>query len=598
MSDSSAPPTLQKLTAPYGSWSSPITSDVVSGAGKSLGGTAVDSLGRLLWLESRPTESGRSVIVKGGDGDDQATDITPIDFSVRTVAQDYGGGDFSVSGDTVIFSNYKDQRLYNQSIDSKEAHSPPVALTPDYGEPLVCYADGVFDKRLNRYVTVRDDRRESSKNSVATIVSIELNDGVIKDPKVLVSGNDFYAFPRFDHEGKKMTWIEWSHPSMPWDNSQLWVGYISDNGDVYKRVCLAGGDPTITESPTEPKWSSKGELFFVTDRNLGFWNIHKWVESDNTVLPLYSLEAEFTRPSWIFGINSYEIINEQKNLIACSYRQKGRSYLGVLNTNKNTLSVLQTPFTDLRNIKCGVNCLYIEGASAIHPTSIAKVTLNDEASKVVDFKIVWSSSPTSSNYKPYFSNPEFIEFPTKVSGENAYAYYYPPTNPMYQASQEEKPPLLLQTHGGPTDEARGILNLNIQFWTSRGWAFVDVNYGGSTDKGCRDIKSIRYLEVESSFKRLFGHHFALHCQILIEFIPNRAFLFTKMDRERWMYGLQRASDEYLDYLKTFLKVAEDHRMHRGEFYIWCPCKMCQNCKKFNDLDLIEEHLICHGFMNG
>ncbi|XP_023739411.1 uncharacterized protein LOC111887467 [Lactuca sativa] len=480
MSASSAPPPQQKLTAPYGSWSSPITSDIVSGAGKTLGGTAIDSLGHLLWLESRPTESGRSVIVRGGSDEDEASDVTPIDFSVRTVAQDYGGGDFSVSGDTVIFSNYKDQRLYKQSIRSP---SPPVALTPDYGEPLVCYADGVFDKRFNRYVTIREDRRESSKNSVATIVSLELNDETIRDPKVLVGGNDFYAFPRLDHEGKRIAWIEWSHPNMPWDRSQLWVGYISENGDVYKRVCVAGGDPTIIESPTEPKWSSEGELFFVTDRNLGFWNLYKWVEFDNTVLPLYSLEAEFTRPSWVFGINSYEIINDQKNLIACSYRQKGKSYLGVLDKNKNTLSVLQTPFTDLRNITCGVHCLYVEGASAVHPLSIAKVTLDDQASKVVDFKIVWSSSPTSSNYKSYFSTPEFIEFPTQVSGEKAYAYYYPPTNPKYQASQEEKPPLLLQTHGGPTDEAHGILNLNIQFWTSRGWAFVDVNYGGSTGYG-------------------------------------------------------------------------------------------------------------------
>ncbi|CAH1452197.1 unnamed protein product [Lactuca virosa] len=160
---------------------------------------------------------------------------------------------------------------------------------------------------------------------------------------------------------------------MPWDRSQLWVGYISENGDVYKRVCVAGGDPTIIESPTEPKWSSEGELFFVTDRNLGFWNLHKWVESDNTVLPLYSLDAEFTRPSWVFGINSYEIINDQKNLIACSYKQKGKSYLGVLDKNKNTLSVIQTPFTDLTNITCGVHCLYVEGASAVHPLSIAKV---------------------------------------------------------------------------------------------------------------------------------------------------------------------------------------------------------------------------------
>ncbi|GJZ36713.1 alpha/beta hydrolases superfamily protein [Tanacetum coccineum] len=471
-----------KVTAPYGSWSSPITSDIVSGAGKTLGGTKVDFHGHLLLLESRPAESGRGVIVKGGDDED--SDVTPVEYSVRTVANEYGGGDFCVLGDTgtLVFSNYDDQRLYKQLIDSKE--SPPVALTPDYGGPLVAYADGVCDKRLNRYITVKEDRRESCRTSVTTIVSVELKDNsIIQDPKVLVGGNDFYAFPRLDPEGKRLAWIEWSHPNMPWDRSQLWVGYISDNGDIYKRVCVAGDDPSIVESPTEPKWSSEGELFFVTDRNIGFWNLHRWAESVNKVLPVYSLEAEFTRPSWVFGINSYEILTEQKNLIACSYRQKGRSYLGVVDKDKHTFSVLQTPFTDLRNITSGIRCLYVEGASAIHPLSVAKVTLDDQASKVVDFKIVWSSSPTSSKYESYYSSPEFIEFPTEVPGENAYAYYYPPTNPMYQASQDEKPPLLLESHGGPTDEARGILNLSIQFWTSRGWAFVDVNYGGSTGYG-------------------------------------------------------------------------------------------------------------------
>ncbi|KAK1429334.1 hypothetical protein QVD17_11541 [Tagetes erecta] len=469
----------QKLTAPYGSWSSPITSDVVSGAGNTLAGTAVDSLGRLFWLESRPNESARSVIVKG---DDEASDVTPKEFSVRTVANEYGGGDFSISGDIVFFSNYNDQRLYKQSIGSK-GDSAPVAITPDFGGPGVAYADGVFDTRFNRYITIREDRRESISNSVTTIVAIELNETIIQDPKVLVAGNDFYAFPRLDREGKRMAWIEWSHPNMPWDRSELWVGYISDNGDVYRRVCVAGANPTILESPTEPKWSSEGELFFVTDRNLGFWNLHRWVEADNKVVPVYSLEAEFSRPSWVFGVNSYEMINKHKNLIACSYRQKGRSYLAVLDMNKNALINLQTPFTDLRNITSGVNCLYVEGASAVHPLSIAKVSLDDQASKVVDFKIIWSSSPTSSKYESYFSSPEFIEFPTEIPGETAYAYYYPPTNPMYQAGKEEKPPLLLDSHGGPTEEARGILNLSIQFWTSRGWAFVDVNYGGSTGYG-------------------------------------------------------------------------------------------------------------------
>ncbi|XP_048226702.1 uncharacterized protein LOC8260869 [Ricinus communis] len=474
----------ETTAAPYGSWKSPITADVVSGASKRLGGTAVDGNGRLFWLESRPTEAGRSVLVKEADKQgDKTTDITPKDYSVRSTAQEYGGGAFTISGDTVIFANYKDQRLYKQSVDSRD--SPPVPLTPDYGSPSVSYADGVFDSRFNRFVTIMEDRRLSSMDAVTTIVTVGLSDENIQEPKVLLSGNDFYAFPRIDPKGERIAWIEWGHPNMPWDKTELWVGYISENGDVYKRICVAGCDTAVVESPTEPKWSSTGELFFITDRRSGFWNLYKWVESVNEVQALYPLAAEFSRPLWVFGTNSYELIqnNEGKHLIACSYRQKGRSYLGILDYAESSLSLLDIPFTDIDNISSGNNCLYIEGASAVHPPSVAKLDLDDRGSKVADFKIVWSSSPDSLKYASYFSLPEFIEFPTEVPGQNAYAYFYPPSNPMYQASPEEKPPLLLKSHGGPTGDTRGILNPSIQYWTSRGWAFVDVNYGGSTGYG-------------------------------------------------------------------------------------------------------------------
>ncbi|XP_050365718.1 uncharacterized protein LOC126784289 [Argentina anserina] len=474
-----------KTTAPYGSWKSPISADLVSGASKLLAGTAVDSLGRLIYLESRPSQSGRMVLVRESNtgGNPEPVDITPEDYSIRTVAMgSESGGAFGVSGDSVIFSNYQDQRLYHKSMSS--ADSGPEPITPDYGGPVVCYADGVFDQWLDRYVTVREDFRESSLNSTTTIVAVGL-DGYIREPEVLVAGNDFYAFPRMDPEGKRMAWIEWSHPNMPWDKAQLWVGYIGDNGKVYKRVCVAGHNPLIRESPTEPKWSAKGELFFITDRYNGFWNLYKWAESNNEVIPAYSLDAEFSRPLWNFRINSYEVIqsDDHKNLIACSYRKSGRSYLGILDDVEGSLSLLSIPFTDINNITLGINSLYVEGASEVHPLSIAKVTLDDHKSKAVDFKIRWSSSPDCLKYESYFSTPKFIKFPTEVPGQTAFAFFYPPSNSDYQATPDEKPPLLLGSHGGPTFESRGILNLSIQYWTSRGWAFVDVNYGGSTGYG-------------------------------------------------------------------------------------------------------------------
>lgn len=468
-----------RVTAPYGSWKSPITASVVSGADKKLGGIAVAGDGRLVWIETRPEEGGRSVLVKEPEkSGDEPIDIIPSQFAARTLAQEYGGGAFFVFENTVIFSNYNDQRLFMQNIGG----GSPMPLTPEYGGALVHFADGVYDSCFKRYLTVMEDYRQSSLNPTTRIVAVNIDEKNIGEPKEMVSGNDFYAFPRIDNTGTKMAWLEWSHPNMPWDKAQLWVGYFSEDGELHKRVCVAGGDPSLLESPSEPKWSPTGELFFVSDRNNGFWNIYKWNESKNEVILVYSLEAEFTRPLWVFGISSYDFLGDEHHSIVCSYRQNGSSYLGILNHVKCSFSLIDTPFTDIGNVIAGSNCFYIEGASATHPTSVVKIDLDSNNNEVSLFSVIWSSSADIAKYLSYFSSPEIVKFPTKT-GQDAYAYFYPPSNPDYQAPLDEKPPLIVKSHGGPTAETRGVLDLNIQYWTSRGWAFVDVNYGGSTGYG-------------------------------------------------------------------------------------------------------------------
>ncbi|VAH55202.1 unnamed protein product [Triticum turgidum subsp. durum] len=401
----------------------------------------------------------RMVIVKE---DDKPVDIIPPEFAARTLVQEYGGGAFAVQDNTVVFSNYKDQRLYKQPT---EIGSLPVPLTPDYGAPDVSYAGGVFDPYFSRYVTVMEDRRTSNLNPATTIACINLSGGDIHEPKVLVSGNDFYASPRIDQNKKRMAWIEWGHPNMPWDKSELWVGYFSESGELTKRVCVAGGNPMLVESLAEPKWSPKGELFFITDRESGFWNIYKWVEHSNEVVPAYTLDAEFTRPLWLFGNSSYAFLGKSNHIIL-TYRQLGRSYLGVLNCDSGSVSLLDTPFSDLSNVVAGNDYFYIEGASASAPMSIAKVTLDKNKTKAISFSIVWSSSPDAVQYRPFFSTPEFIEFPTSSPGQKAYAYFYPPLNPMFQGLPDEKPPLLVKTHGYGRGYRERLLGK---------WGIVDVD---------------------------------------------------------------------------------------------------------------------------
>ncbi|XP_034590034.1 dipeptidyl-peptidase 5 isoform X1 [Setaria viridis] len=476
----------EKAIAPYGSWESPITAAAVSAAGRTVEGLAVAGDGRLVWVEKRPEQGGASVLVReAAEPRRQALDVTPQGFAVRTLAQEYGGGSgaFAVQGDTVVFSNYTDQRLYRQTIGD----SSPLPLTPDYAGSEVRYADGVFDPHFHRYVTIMEDHRDSSSDpvTITTIAAVKISDRDVNEPTILVSGNDFYAFPRIDPSEKRMAWIEWSNPNMSWDKSQLWVGYFSEKGEVHNRICIAGGDPALVESPTEPKWSAKGELFFITDRQSGFWNIYKWDEQSNVVIQLYALDAEFSKPMWVFGASSYAFLGKDDSSlkIICCYRQNGRSYVGVLDPGSGSFSTLDIPFSSVTNIVSGDECFYIEGASANLPESIAKVTLDEKRKVTADFSLVWSSSEDVTKHKSYFSVPEFIKFPTVIPGQHAYAYFYAPYNHSFQGSSNEKPPLLVRTHGGPTEEARGVLDLNVQYWTSRGWALVDVNYGGSSGYG-------------------------------------------------------------------------------------------------------------------
>ncbi|EFJ36425.1 hypothetical protein SELMODRAFT_78836 [Selaginella moellendorffii] len=465
----------KKTQAPFGSWKSPFTAELVSGASLRLGGFATDANGNLLCVEGRPAEAGRCVLVKK-DGNGRVEDITPSGFNVRSTVHEYGGGAFTVEGETAVFSNFSDQRLYKQSLTGERS---PVPLTPAYEGPVVRYADGRFDISRGRYITVREGTHNGF--SIPWIFSRHLficgYRWLSAEPEVLLSGNDFYSFPRLSPDGRKLAWIEWSHPNMPWDSTYLYVGDIGKDGKITKRVCVAGNDGA-KEAVTEPKWSPEGELFFVSDRGRGFWNLYHWVESENKCEPMYPLDAEFTRPAWIFGNSSYGFFNSSLGTrIICTYRwERGNSRLAIVDISPSrSIYPVETPFDAIYN-------LIVFGLHHL------KFMLNEQ----VDLKnsdadpgsIIWSSEAMDlDKYQEYISVPRIIEFPTEVPGETAFVNFYPPSNGDYEAPPEEKPPLLVRSHGGPTAESDTTLQLGIQFWTSRGWAFADVNYGGSTGYG-------------------------------------------------------------------------------------------------------------------
>ncbi|NEN90663.1 MAG: S9 family peptidase [Okeania sp. SIO3H1] len=447
-----------KEIAPYGSWKSPITADLIVAGTIGLNSIAIDGED-VYWIEGRPSEGGRNVIVRHTP-DGQTTDITPSPFNVRTRVHEYGGGAFLVTDGTIYFSNFADQRLYRQPSDAA-----PQPLTP---EANCRYADAVMDKQRDRLICIQEDHTKGGE-AINRIVSINLKDET--DIQILVEGNDFYASPRLSPDGERLCWISWNHPNMPWDGTELSVAQINANGLLGETRLVAGGKE---ESIFQPEWSPEGILYFVSDRSK-WWNIYRVSGTEMVnVEPLYPLNAEFGMPQWVFGMSTYGFTAANK--ILCTFTQNGIWHLATLNTTKKHLQEIEISYTSMGSLKAIGERVYFLGSSPTKPTEIVNINLSTGA-----IDILKRSTDLEIN-SGYLSIPQSIEFPTE-NGNTAYGLFYPPTNQDYTEITSEKPPLLVKSHGGPTAATSSSLSLKIQYWTSRGFAVFDVNYGGSTGYG-------------------------------------------------------------------------------------------------------------------
>ncbi len=445
------------VVAPYGSWTSPITSDVIVSETIRLG-TPVWSGSDIYWLEGRPSEGGRSALVRRTPAG-QLYDVIPTPYNARTRVHEYGGGSFVVHGETIYFSNYNDQRLY-----SLEPGGLPHPITPD---TALRYADGIIDEKRERMICVREDHRIRMREAVNAIVAVNLR-GDPDGGQVLVNGNDFYATPRLSPDGTQLAWLTWHHPNMPWDGTELWVAEVLEDGDLGEPMHVAGGD---SESIFQPAWSPDGVLHFVSDRT-GWWNLYRWREGE--IEPLLPMDAEFGLPQWVFGMSTYDF--ESPTRIVCSYSQNGVSYLARLDTKAQTLAPIDMPYTHVGGPTVGPQGIALRIGSATEPSSIA--LLDPETEELTILRRSSRRVPRPA----YLSEPEPIEFPTE-DGKTAHGLFYAPKNDAYAPPEDERPPLLVFIHGGPTGSASSTLDLKLQYWTSRGFAVLDVNYGGSTGYG-------------------------------------------------------------------------------------------------------------------
>ena len=418
------------------------------------------------WLEGRAAEAGRVVLVKAAPGLEPA-DVVPSEFNVRTSVHEYGGGAYCIHGETAFISNFDDQRLYR--VDGKSAPEP---ISPDVEGKRDRYADGRVTPDGSLWIGVRERHAESDRSADVVNELVAVPTDGSSAPRVIASGRSFYSTPRISPDGARLCFLAWDLPWMPWDGCELFTADLGAGGDLSDVTHVAGEDGV--EAIWQPEWSPSGDLVFASDRS-GWWNLERIRGGERSVL--LAAEAEFGYPAWTFGARSFAFLGDGR--IACAYDRDGFTSFGVLDPEMGALEDLVVGLDALAGspyVAAEGSRVVLAAGSAATPNRLVRIDVETGEVEVL-------RESTSLEIDPaYVSAPRPIEFPTE-GGLTAHALFYPPTNPDFRAPEAERPPLIVMSHGGPTGNATGIFNLETQFWTSHGFAVVDVNYGGSTGFG-------------------------------------------------------------------------------------------------------------------
>jgi dipeptidyl aminopeptidase/acylaminoacyl peptidase len=478
---------MAKTIAPYGSWKSPITSELIVAQSISLSDVRVAD-GKIYWLEGRPQEQGRYVVVRAGE---PPRELTPAPFNVRTRVHEYGGAAWMVDDGTLYFSHFADGRLFRQT----EGGTPqPITAAPARPNDWR-FADGVIDRRRARWIGVREDHtgqahdpekwkpvfgkdhaQEKKLEAVNTIVAVDLA-GAPGSGRVLAGGHDFFSSPRLSPDGSRLLWLAWDHPNMPWNGTTLYLAALGPDGmPTGAPEVIAGG---AADSIFQPEWSPDGsEIVFVSDRS-GWWNLHRYHVARRDTRAFVPMAAEFGQPQWNFGMSTYAFAGPDR--IVCAYSEGGLGRLAVVDLKTEALRPLSVPFTEIGAVRAeGDRVAFLGGAPTL-PGCVVVLDLGT-GTHAIEKKTTDILDRTDLRIAEYLTTVRPVEFPTR-DGTTAFGLFYPPFNPDIAAPTGEKPPVVVKVHGGPTAAASSTLSLRNQFWTSRGIAVLDVNYGGSTGFG-------------------------------------------------------------------------------------------------------------------
>ena len=445
---------MSKIAKAYGTWPSVISAELITQAAPRL--SFIQSYGEnLYWVEGRPWDAGRNVIMCR-DSAGNIRDLLPSPFSHHSKVHEYGGMAYTLNGSYLYFVNAADQRIYQLNITEAEQ---PIALT----EEGLRFADLMVNTEQQQLIAVAEQHHEGAEPE-NFIAGISLITG---DISVLVSGADFYAYPRLSPDQQQLCWIEWQHPNMPWDSTQLWSAKLQ-NGHLYEKTLVAGSGNN--EAIFQPSWSPDNQLYYVSDKD-NWWNIHRANGE-----PVLSKAAEFAMPLWQFGMSTYDFIDP--NTIGCIWTEQGLWHSGFISITTGRLSVTESQFSSLESACCHQGQLLVVAGAAAIANQIIGIEPNSDKH---NFTAVYAPSSLDLTADD-IAQPQSLFFPT---GDNqlAHAFFYPPTNAQYQGLDNERPLVIALCHGGPTGATDSGLNLKIQYWTNRGFAVVDINYRGSTGFG-------------------------------------------------------------------------------------------------------------------
>lgn len=478
-------PASEATVAPYGAWESPLSADRIVAGAVGLSQLRLEG-DDLFWLERRPQEGGRSVVVHlASDG--TRRDVTPEGQNTRTRVHEYGGGDYAITaeGKSVALANFADQIWHQVPLGEGESRA--------ISDPGYRLADAEYDRVRGRLVCVQEDHTDDfePKNRILSL-DIEGGEGAV----TIAEGNDFYGAPRLSPDGSRLAYLTWKHPSMPWDECELWVVHFESFSRPGIRELVAGGDGV---SASMPRWAPDGSLCYVDDRT-GWWNLYRYDQGQSS--PLCAREADFAPPAWVFGGSSFAFLGNWERAevaltssgetlieeadaegaprLVVSWLEQGRWRLGTLGiAPESQLAAIEVPFSGIRSVHAqGEQAVFIGG----RPDGLDAIVRVDLATGEVESL---ASAGDLGLPPELFSRPEPIEFPTTLAGEEAtaHAFFYPPQNPAFSGPEGELPPLIVMSHGGPTSLSEATLKLGTQYWTSRGFAVIDVNYGGSAGFG-------------------------------------------------------------------------------------------------------------------